>query len=132
MRLADGQPAFRSTVGFAHYDTLEDWDSTGLGIALHQYHYYAQNNSPVPAHDASRHHPVFVGEMATAVEREWPELLEGRLPQTISRRLELLEQKGYSTALLWSARANDPATRWTGADRDDTLVFLNRTGSDET
>ena len=111
-RLPDGSPAFPSTVGFAHYETLADWDSSALGITLHQYHYYAQNRAAVPAHADSAHQPCFIGELATAVDRAWPELQDRELPQTISRRLQWLAEKGYPAAFLWSARAKDAATSW--------------------
>lgn len=121
-RLPDGSPALRATVGFAHYETLADWDSSGLGITLHQFHYYAQNQAAVPPHSGSAHQPCFIGELATAVEREWPELQDRQLPQNVSRRLEWLAGKGYPAAFLWSARAKDAATSWTPQEFQGTLA----------
>lgn len=128
--LPDEMPAFRSTVGFAHFETLDEWDSSGLGIALHQYHYYAQNEDPIPSHRTSAHQPCFVGELATAVQKEWPELESRQLPQTISQRLQWLERKEYPAAFLWSARAIDVATSWSPNDHQQTLAYLRSPGSD--
>src|SRR5260221_916956 len=33
---------FKSTVGFGQYATVHTWDSVGLGVTIHQYHYYTQ------------------------------------------------------------------------------------------
>src|SRR5204863_3712491 len=54
--------AFRSTIGFAHYDTLFDWDSSALGVTLHQFHFYAQNGGKLPKHIFSFDYPCFIGE----------------------------------------------------------------------
>lgn len=116
-RLPNGQPAFRSTVGFAHWDTLRDWDSPGLGITLHQFHYYAPDDRRIPRHHFSAEYPCFIGELATTAHHCWPELRNADAAQPIAARLRCLEEKGYPAAFLWSAYASDEATTWTEDDR---------------
>ncbi len=123
--LADGSPAFQSTVGFAHWGSVEDWSSADLGVRLHQFHYYAQAEADLPQDGLSLPEPCFIGEFATAVEREWPELKRSGLEQTISNRLRAIEKNKYQSAFLWSAKAVDLATRWTAEDQRDTIAYLN-------
>ncbi len=120
--LDDGLPAFHSTIGFAHFETLEDWGSAALGATFHQYHYYAQNGQPVAPHESTGCAPCFVGELATAVERPWPDLES----QSITSRLASLEAKDYPAAFLWSANATDPATAWTAAEEAETIAWLSK------
>ncbi len=108
-RLEDGTPAFRSSVGFAHWDTLERWDAAGLGLTLPQFHYYAQRGRPLPEAGGAG----VVGEFASAEERAWPDLQLRREAQTLTNRLACLERKGYPDCFVWSARGADRATRWT-------------------
>jgi hypothetical protein len=122
--------AFRSTVGFAHHETLAEWDSPALGITLHQFHYYAQNKRKLPVHSYSAEYPCFIGEFASAYERDWPELKKQGLQQTLTQRLHNVAEKGYPAAFLWSARGSDPATLWTPAKQNETLAFLRGSGNE--
>jgi hypothetical protein len=125
-RLADGRPAFRSTIGFAHWDAIEDWDSAGLGLTLHQFHYYAPDKREIPRHIFSEDYPCFVGEFATTFQRGWPELKDQDMTQGISTRLRCLAEKDYPAAFPWSARATDDATSWTDSDRQEILRFIQQ------
>lgn len=118
-RLEDGRPAFRSSVGFAHWDTLERWDAAGLGLTLPQFHYYAQGGRPLPEAVGAR----VVGEFASAEERAWPDLRLRRQAQTLTNRLECVERKGYPECFVWSARAVDRATRWTEVERREFAAY---------
>ena len=124
--LPGGRQAFRSSVGFAHWDAVHTWDSPGLGVTLHQFHYYAPDNRPIPRHTFSPEYPCIVGEFATQFHRGWPDLKKQDLARTISTRLECLRAKGYPAAFLWSAGAVDEATTWTGADREQTIAFVKQ------
>lgn len=124
-RLPDGQTAFRSTVGFAHHSTLFEWDSAGLGITLHQFHFYAQNDGKLPPNVFSAEYPCFIGEFATAVQKDWTDLKKKKLGQTVRNRLRWIEEKGYPAAFLWSAQAVDVATNWTPNEVNDTVAYLN-------
>lgn len=123
-RLPDGHRAFRSTIGFAHWDAIETWDSAGLGLTLNQFHYYAPDRREIPKRAFFGESPCFIGEFATTFHRGWPELKKRDKAQTISARLKLIEEKGYPAAFLWSARATDEATTWTDADRLDTIGYI--------
>jgi hypothetical protein len=90
---------FRSTVGFAYHDSVGRWDSAGLGLTLHQFHYYAEP-AQIPAHNFDSRWPLIVGEIATAPHRPWPEL---GTHQDVGSRLQLLANKGYPATFLWSA-----------------------------
>ena len=122
--------AFDSTVGFAHWDAIESWDSAGLGVTLHQYHYYAPDNRRLPGREYPNNSQCFIGEFATKFHRGWPELGKGDMARTISARLRCVEEKGYPAAFLWSARATDEATMWTVYDRDETVAFLKSAGGE--
>ncbi len=124
--LPDGRQAFRSTVGFAHWDAVEDWDSAGLGATLHQFHYYAPDKREIPKHTFSEEYPCFIGEFATTFQRGWPELSNQDTARTISARLCCVEEKGYPAAFLWSAKADDPATTWSGIAQEETISFIKR------
>ncbi len=129
-RLPDGRPAFRSTVGFAHWDAIRDWDSAGLGVTLHQFHYYAPDRRKIPKHYFSAEYPCFIGEFATKFQRGWPELKKQDVARTIPARLRCVEEKGYPAAFLWSAGKPDDATTWTDFDQQETISFIKRsTGS---
>jgi hypothetical protein len=123
-QLPDGRQAFRSTVGFAHWDAVESWDSAGLGVTLHQFHYYAPDKREIPKHTFSAEYPCIIGEFATSFHRGWPELMKGDLARTISARLQCVAEKGYPAVFLWSARATDDATTWTDSDRQQTISFI--------
>lgn len=123
VQLPDGGRAFRSTVGFAHWESLETWDAAGLGLTLHQFHYYAQGNRGLPGCPADGDCPCIVGEFATAVERDWPDLRARGLDQNARNRLACIESRGYGACFLWSARAADRATRWTEEERRAVLSF---------
>lgn len=123
-KLPNGQQAFRSTVGFAHHDTLFDWNSANLGVTLHQFHFYAQKDGTLPPNVFSDDYSCFVGEFATAVQKDWTDLKKRNLDQSVINRLNLIEEKGYPAAFLWSAQAMDVATRWTPTEVQDTLAYL--------
>ena len=123
-QLLDGSRAFRSTVGFAHWDTLYQWNSAARGVTLHQFHYYAQADHDLPPHRFSPEYPCFIGEFATAEQRIWPDLQRAGASQTVLERLRCIDRKGYPAAFLWSARAHDPATRWTEVEQDDVVSYL--------
>jgi hypothetical protein len=123
-KLSDGRPAFQSSVGFAHWDTLHQWDSAGLGITLHQFHYYAQKNCELPPYWDLQLTPCIVGEFATAVDRPWPDLINMNKDQTIANKLRCIEEKGYPACFIWSDRAMDPATRWTAEEQQEVIAYL--------
>lgn len=147
---------FRSTVGFAMYPTLFDrpafqdtygvwrsagWNSTALGLTLHQFHHYAlppvrQGNFHV-ANPAGRlvqnafdaRWPCILGEIATGPDNNpWPELPL----QDIHNRLAYAEHCGYPATFVWSARrpaeddvAGGPtATLWTPRIREQIRRFI--------
>jgi len=126
--LPNGSSAFRSTIGFAHYDTLFDWDSAALGVTLHQFHFYAQNDGKLPKHIFSPDYPCFIGEFATAVQKDWTDLKKKKLGQTIPNRLNWIEEKGYPAAFLWSAQAVDVATNWTPREIEQTVAYIKSLG----
>jgi hypothetical protein len=120
---------FRSTIGFAHYDSLKEWDSIGLGVSLHQFHYYPgslkiSTLDKLRLHKYSERYPCFIGEFSSSEEEfpdyyiyRWPELGD---EQSIYAKIKLIEAKGYPYAFLWSMRAKDRATNWSG----DTKLLL--------
>lgn len=120
----DGRQAFRSTIGFAHHDTLFDWNSAGLGATLHQFHFYAQKDGKLPPNVFSDEYPCFIGEFATAVQKDWADLKKRRLDQSVRNRLDLIEERKYPAAFLWSAQAMDVATKWTPDEVNDTITYL--------
>ncbi|HNN94082.1 MAG TPA: hypothetical protein PKI03_17515 [Pseudomonadota bacterium] len=97
------EAGFLSTVGFAYHDSVRGWDSAGLGLTLHQFHYYGEP-AHIPAHDFDPRWPLIVGEIATAPHRPWPELGPH---QDVASRLRLLAQKGYPATFLWSANRQE-------------------------
>ena len=126
--LPDGGRAFQSSVGFAHWRTLEKWDASALGISLHQFHYYAQGGCVLPPHPPGREIPCVVGEFASAAGRSWPDLLKPDMGQTVTHRLRCLEGKGYPACFLWSARAVDAATRWTADEHQELAAYTRSNG----
>jgi hypothetical protein len=121
---SESSSAFRSTIGFAHYDTLFDWDSASLGVTLHQFHFYAQNDGKLPKNVFADEYSCFIGEFATAVQKDWTDLKKKKLGQTIPNRLTWIAEKGYPAAFLWSAQATDVATLWTEREIQDTVAYL--------
>jgi len=115
-----------SSVGFAHWDAMNKWNSGRLGISVPQFHYYAPDRREIPVNPFSPGTPCFIGEFATTFLRGWPDLDD--LDRPIPVRLRNLEAKRYSAAFLWSARAKDNATKWEPDDHRDTLAFLNSAG----
>jgi len=116
-----GRSAFRSSVGFAHWNSLGRWDAQALGITLAQFHYYAQGNRSLPRHSQLTACPCVVGEFATAAAREWPDLRP--TGQRVTDRIACAEDRGYEACFLWSARAADEATCWTDQEQQETLVY---------
>jgi hypothetical protein len=110
---------FKSTVGFATHSTLKEWDSPGLGVTLHQFHFYAEP-AELPVHDFDPHWPAIVGEFATARHRPWKAL---GASQDVLSRLRHIEAQGYPVAFPWSANreeehsADPPAVDFTAANR---------------
>jgi hypothetical protein len=125
-RLPSGGRAFRSSVGFAHWNSLQTWDAEALGITLPQFHYYAQKNGALPPHRSSSEYSCVLGEFATAVERDWPDLKRLHRDQTVASRLGCIEQKGYPACFMWSARAADVATRWTTEEHQGILAYARQ------
>ena len=119
--------SFPSSVGFAHWRSLDKWNSRELGITVDQFHYYAQDNRDLPLHAELKRHPCVVGEVATAASRGWPGLASLAKDQTVTNRLRCLEEKGYPACFLWSARAADQATNWTSREHQEIIAY---TGSD--
>jgi hypothetical protein len=120
------EAGFLSTTGFAYQASLRAWDSPGLGLTLHQFHYYAEPDQ-IPNHDCDPRWPAFVGEIATARHRPWPEL---GAHQDVESRLRLLAQKGYPATFLWSANrqeehsASPPAVDFSPENRARMRRFL--------
>jgi hypothetical protein len=121
--LPDGNSAFRSSVGFAHWESLDQWDAEELGITLHQFHYYAQQNCDLPRHSHLKNQACVVGEFATAAGPDWPDLKLLNKDQTITNRLCCIEDKGYPACFMWSANAIDPATRWTEETHRELIAY---------
>ncbi len=115
---------FVSSVGFNRHATLRAWDSPGLGVTLHQFHYYA-STPELPRHTFDPRWPCIVGEFASAPHRPWPELGDA---QDVFSRLCLIAEHGYPAAFLWSARTMpDPppnAVAWNDATRGDVQRYL--------
>ncbi len=126
----DGSGAFQSSVGFAHWETMDTWDAEKLGITLHQFHYYAQKNRRLPEHSELTSHPCVVGEFATAAERDWPDLSLRNKDQTTANRLCCIENKEYPACFLWSANAVDRATRWTDVEHREVYAFTGASPAD--
>ncbi len=129
-KLSDEGGAFRSSVGFAHWDTLEIWDAEHLGITLPQFHYYAQKNRDLPSCSDGASPACIVGEFATAAGRDWPELRAMNEGQTMTGRLRFIESKGYPACFPWSARAVDPATRWTEEEHRKIAAYIRSSPPD--
>jgi hypothetical protein len=126
-RLPAGGDAFKSSVGFAHWSSLHQWDSAKLGITLPQFHYYAQDNCALPPHPSSADCSCVLGEFATAVEHDWPDLKSLQMDQTVANRLCCIEERGYPACFLWSARAVDVATKWTVDEHHDVMAYADST-----
>jgi hypothetical protein len=109
---------FLSTVGFAKHQTLREWDSAGLSLTLHQFHYYAEPEI-LPVHNFDSRWPLILGEFATAPHRPWRELGGS---QDVLSRLRLVQRKGYPVTFLWSKNraeesAPEPAVSWSPETR---------------
>ncbi len=115
----------RSTVGFAKHRSMKAWDSPGLGLTLHQWHYYLDPEE-VPENDMTAHGPCIVGEFPSARWRAWRQL--GSQQDTRSR-LALFEKMGYDGALLWSAnreeeKISEPVVDWCERVRDEVASYI--------
>ena len=118
---------FRSSVGFAHHQTLTAWRSIDLGVRLHQFHYYGAPVA-IPTQTFHPDYPVIVGELATAPHRPWPELGH---EDGLFNRLRHLEEKGYPSAFVWAAHdgvtvtpdREGPASVWDDATREQIRRF---------
>ena len=122
-QLPNGSSAFRASVGFAHWKSLAEWDAGKLGITLHQFHYYAQQNRELPQCADTVDPPCIVGEFATAAGKDWPDLRAQGSEQTITRKLFCIEHKGYPACFLWSAKALDPSTRWAEEEHREVVAY---------
>jgi hypothetical protein len=98
----------KSSIGFANYATLDQWNSVGLDVHLHQFHYYS-DPPKVPRHVFHQRWPIIVGEFASAVHCGWRELSATEQPppghDIVYNRLHHLERKGYPAAFIWSAQS---------------------------
>jgi hypothetical protein len=101
---------FVSTVGFAHWETIREWDTEDWGIGLQQFHYYAQGNADLPAPTDVTSQPCLLGEYATHPSKLWP-----GDRQTLDVRMRRVEDLGYTGQLLWGMRSTDDATLWSDA-----------------
>jgi hypothetical protein len=120
---------FRSTVGFARYQTVEKWRSADLGLSLHQFHYYGDIDV-IPPNSFDSRWPLIVGEIATAPHRPWKELGPR---QDVLSRLQLLDQKAYPVTFLWSRNraeesAEEPAVDWSEHTRALVTSFIRGQG----
>ena len=116
---------FRSTVGFAKHPSMKAWDAPGLGLTLHQWHYYC-DPEVIPDNDMASHGPCIVGEFPSARWHAWRELGDA---QDTRSRLAHLASKGYDGALLWSANREeekiaDPVVEWSERVRDEVAAFI--------
>jgi hypothetical protein len=129
-QLPDGCSAFQSSIGFAHWESLDKWDAEELGLTLLQFHYYVQQNCDLPKHSHFGIHLCVVGEFAAAVGRDWPDLKIAGKDQTTGNRLGCIADKGYPACFLWSAKAIDPATSWTEAENQDVIAYTTSSRPD--
>ena len=111
---------FQSTVGFAHWDTIADWNAQDLGISVQQFHYYAQAGAALPAASEVTSQPCLVGEFASAPSMLWPSEA-----QSLDSRLRLANHLGYEGALVWSMKAADEATLW---NKDQAMLLAGWRG----
>jgi hypothetical protein len=109
---------FSSTIGFTCARMLSAWTREigpligDLDGFLPQHHYYPGPQDYLEALEGS----TILGEFSTRQQegddnphaRSWPELPPGR--QSLSDRLTLAAERGYSLALPWSYRARDAAS----------------------
>ena len=106
------------------YAQLARWGSAGK--YLHQIHHYPSLYEPwpLPRHERLPIRPCIVGEMPTKQARliglrhgywwERPRDIARAASEQeyLIRRLEIVEERGYPMALLWSANATDGMTDW--------------------
>lgn len=114
----------RSTVGFAKHRSMKAWESPGLGLTLHQWHYYLDPED-VPQNDMADFGPCIVGEFPSARWKPWRELGDA---QDTRSRLAHLERRGYDGALLWSANREEekiaePVVDWSERVRDEVAAY---------
>ena len=98
---------FVSTIGFAHWDTIQAWGTEDWEIGLQQFHYYAQGGAALPAAADVTSQPCLLGEFASLPAKAWP----GEA-QSLDARLKHAVDLGYAGSLVWSMRAKDDATLW--------------------
>ena len=121
---------FRSSIGFAHYQTLSAWRSIDLGVRLHQFHYYGAPPI-VESHTFHPDYPIIVGELATASHRRWPEL---GFEDDLFNRLRHLDSKGYPAAFVWAGQdamdvtpdGEAPAVAWDERSWEQIRRFTRR------
>ncbi len=121
------QAGLRSTVGLQKAATIPAWN---LPDSLKQFHYYPETDPKLGELPALA--DACLGELATAdvnlvdgsLFRAWPPARGAR--QSLSERLRLVEAKGFRSALLWSADAHDPFTRWNPATWSELMKFQGR------
>ncbi|MEO8777133.1 MAG: hypothetical protein ABI389_00495 [Rhodanobacter sp.] len=113
---------FESTVG---HRFLEDVTESVLPIGSKpQFHYYALSPSMpnlggiyrsdpevIPAFESTK--PRFVGEIATSVDRLWPEChgADNTVANAAFERLAVLAKKGYKLAFVWPDRNDEAAAQ---------------------
>jgi hypothetical protein len=113
--------------GSPNIPSMKAWDAPGLGLTLHQWHYYC-DPEVVPDNDMASHGPCIVGEFPSGRWRAWRELGDA---QDTRSRLAHLASKGYDGALLWSANREeekiaDPVVEWSERVRDEVAAFISR------
>lgn len=126
----EGARPLPSSVGFAHWRSLDLWDASDLGFTLPQFHYYAQRDRELPECGTLGSRPVIIGEFASAEGRIWPELKALNMSQSLTNRLRHIEGKGYSACFLWSVNATDRATRWDEDVRREIAAYGKMRGRD--
>lgn len=115
------QAGFVSTVGFAHWDTIREWDTEDWEIGLQQFHYYAQGDAELPPAEAVTAQPCLLGEFASQPAKPWP-----GAAQALDARLRRAGELGYAGSLLWSMRATDDASLWNEGQHQLVASFLGR------
>lgn len=117
---------FVSTIGFAHWDTIREWDTEDWNIGLQQFHYYAQGGAQLPAAAEVTSQPCLLGEFASEPGKPWPDGVD-----SLDARLKRAAGLGYAGSLLWSMRATDEMTLWNAAQTQLVSKFVaERTGTE--
>lgn len=117
---------FLATIGFCNARPTWLAPSAQRGLArlaasgryLHQRHFYAREDlgMRLPPAAWSAIQPCLLGELPTAQARRWadPELwdTEADPDRYLEARIALAKERGYTGALVWAVKSDDPQTRW--------------------